>query len=204
MNRRNALKGLGLSIGYTIATPTIISMLQSCKTEADLWTPVFFTMDEGIVMQNLIDLILPKTQNTPGALDVNVPEFLDLYISKTYDESKQKKYKKGVAAIIEALPITEHGVSDLKAENYDALLAKYLKISKTQQLTYRAYNDEKDPKNKEAVIFQALDSLRNSSIWAFRTSQQIGENVLAYDPVPGAQKGCISLNEATGGKAWSL
>ncbi|PIA82358.1 hypothetical protein BFR04_11435 [Gaetbulibacter sp. 4G1] len=204
MNRRNALKGLGLSIGYTIATPTIISMLQSCKTEADLWTPIFFTMDEGIVLKNLIDLILPKTQNTPGALDVNVPEFLDLYISKTYDELKQKKYKEGLTAIIKALPITEKGVSDLETENYDALLAKYLKISKEQQLVYRDYNDEKDPKNEDAIIFQALDNIRNSSIWAFRTSEQIGENVLAYDPIPGSQKGCIPLNEATGGKAWSL
>ena len=94
MNRRNALKGLGLSIGYTIATPTIISMLQSCKTEVDLWVPSFFTMDEGIVVKNLIDLILPKTQNTPGALEVNVPEFLDVYISKTYDDIKQKKIQK--------------------------------------------------------------------------------------------------------------
>lgn len=204
MNRRNALKGLGLSIGYTLATPTIISMLQSCKTEAKLWTPIFFTVDEGIVVKNLIDLMLPKTQNVPGALDVNVPEFLDLYISKTYDELKQKKYKKGLTAIMNALPITEKGTSDLKIEDYDALLSKYLKTSKEQQLTYRAYNDEKDPKNEDAQIFQALDGLRGASIWAFKTSEEIGENVLAYDPVPGAQKGCISLNEATGGKAWSL
>lgn len=204
MNRRNALKGLGLSIGYTLATPTIISMLQSCKTEAELWTPVFFTIDEGIAVKNLIDLILPKTQNVPGALDVNVPEFLDLYISKTYNELKQKKYKKGLTAIVNALPIKEKGVSDLKTEDYDALLAKYLKISKEQQLVYRAYNDKKDPKNNDAIIFKALDSLRGSAIWAFKTSQEIGENVLAYDPVPGTQKGCIPLNEATSGKAWSL
>ena len=204
MNRRNALKGLGLSIGYTIATPTIISMLQSCKTEVDLWVPSFFTMDEGIVVKNLIDLILPKTQNTPGALEVNVPEFLDVYISKTYDDIKQKKYKKGLAAITKALPISEKGVNDLKIENYDALLAKYLKISKEQQDIYKAYDDEKDENNEDAVIFKALDNLRNSSIWAFKTSEQIGKNVLAYDPIPGSQKGCISLSEATGGKAWSL
>ncbi len=204
MNRRDVLKGLGLSIGYTIATPTIISLLQSCKTEADLWVPSFFTMDEGIVVKNLIDLILPKTQNTPGALDVNVPEFLDLYISKTYDELKQKKHKEGLAAIIGALPITEKGVSNLETKNYDALLTKYLKIDKEQQLIYRTYDDEKDPKNEDAQIFQAIDNLRNFSIWVFKTSEQIGKNVLAYDPVPGSQKGCIPLDEATGGKAWSL
>lgn len=204
MNRRNALKNLGLSIGYTMATPTIISMLQSCKTEAKIWAPIFFTEDEGVVVKNLIDLILPKTQNIPGALDVNVPGFLDLYISKTYTEKRQEQYKKGLAAIIGALPITEKGVGDLKTEDYDSLLAKYLKTSKAQQLTYKAYNDEKDPKNQDALIFQALDGLRGAAIWAFKTSELIGKNVLAYDPVPGAQKGCIPLSEATGGKAWSL
>ena len=66
------------------------------------------------------------------------------------------------------------------------------------------YDDKKDAKNKDALVFQALDNLRNFAIWAFKTSEQIGENVLAYDPVPGSQKGCISLNEATEGKAWSL
>lgn len=204
MNRRHALKNLGLSIGYTIATPTIVTMLQSCKTEDKLWTPTFFTIDEGVVVKNLIDLILPKTQNTPGALDVNVPEFLDLYIFKTYSEKRQKRYKKGLAAILKTLPITEKGVDDLKTEDYDNVLAKYLKTNKQQQMAYRKYNAENDAKNEDALIFQALDNIRGAAIWAFKTSEQIGKNVLAYDPVPGAQKGCIPLSEATGGKAWSL
>jgi hypothetical protein len=42
------------------------------------------------------------------------------------------------------------------------------------------------------------------SIWAYKTSQKIGEEVLAYDPIPGKLQGCISLEEATGGKVWSL
>ena len=204
MNRRNVLKGLGLSIGYTIATPTILSMLQSCKTEVDLWTPSFFTLDESIVVKNFINLILPKTENTPSALEVNIPEFLDLLISKTYSQKQQKKYKEGLTSIMKALPISEKGVSILTTKNYDDLLAKYLKASKEQQKIYKAYNHEKDEKNENAIIFKALDSLRSLSVWAYKTSEQIGETVLAYDPIPGTQKGCISIEEATGGKAWSL
>ena len=34
--------------------------------------------------------------------------------------------------------------------------------------------------------------------------EYIGEKVLAYDPVPGQQKGCVDLIEATGGKSWSI
>jgi len=27
---------------------------------------------------------------------------------------------------------------------------------------------------------------------------------LAYSPIPGQQKGCVDLEETTGGRAWSL
>lgn len=202
MNRRDVLKGLGLSLGYAVATPGIMSMLQSCKTEASLWVPKLLSIDEGIVITNLVDLILPKTDNTPGALDVNVPEFLDLYAFKTYDEKQKKSFKKGINGIMKALNInTENKPSSLKTEDYNALLAKYLKASKEQQDTY---SQEKDEENEEVILYNALVNLRNSSVWAYKTSEQIGEHVLAYDPIPGAQIGCGSIEETSGGKAWSL
>jgi len=201
MNRRDVLKGMGMSLGYVIATPSIISLLQSCKTEASVWTPLFLTQEEAIIVKNIVDLILPKTEETPGALDVNVPEFLDLYAYKTYDEKGQKKFKKGIQSIMKKLNVLDTDPSILKTEDYDGLLAKYLKSSKEQQ---KIYNEETDEDNEDAIIYKALVGLRSSTIWAYKTSEQVGENVLAYDPVPGEQKGCISLEDATGGKAWSL
>ena len=201
MKRRDALKGMGLSIGYAIATPSILSLLQSCKTEPLIWNPIFLTQKEGTVITNLVDLILPVTETSPGALDVNVPEFLDLYAHKVYNDERKAKYKKGIQAIIKALNVLDADPSKLKIEDYDALLAKYLKSTKAQQKTY---NEETDEDNQDVIIYKALVDLRGSTIWAYKTSQQIGENVLAYDPVPGEQEGCISLEDATGGKAWSL
>ena len=37
-----------------------------------------------------------------------------------------------------------------------------------------------------------------------KPNEYIGENVLAYAPIPGDYKGCVDLMETTGGKAWSL
>ncbi|MCK0179014.1 gluconate 2-dehydrogenase subunit 3 family protein [Flavobacteriaceae bacterium S0862] len=201
MKRRDALKGMGLSLGYAIATPSILSLLQSCKTEPLIWNPVFLTQKEGTVITNLVDLILPVTETSPGALDANIPEFLDLYAHKVYNDERKAKYKKGIQAIIKALNVLDADPSKLKIEDYDALLAKYLKSTKAQQ---KIYNEETDEDNQDVIIYKALVDLRGSTIWAYKTSQQIGENVLAYDPVPGEQEGCISLEDATGGKAWSL
>jgi len=200
MNRRKALKGLGLSLGYVVATPTVISLLQSCKKDATAavtpWVPEFFSTDEVTVVENLVDLILPSTNDLPGASDVNVTQFLDLYTSKVTDKKGQDKYKAGLAAVIKAFgkPLAE-----VTTEDYDTLLAKYLKASKEE---VKGYKESKD------LVYGSLTSLRGSAVWAYKTSEKVGEEVLAYDPVPGAQKGCISVEEATGewgvNRAWSL
>lgn len=197
MDRRKALKGLGLSLGYVIATPTLVSMLQSCKTDAATWSPTFFTSDEGVIIKNLIDHMLPKTETSPGALEVNVPEFLDLYASKVYTKDQQNSFKDGISAIMTKLNISNKKISDLNKDDYDALLAKYLKASKTELEEFKLNDDH-------TQVLNALQGLRGAAIWAYKTSEQVGETVLAYDPVPGKQLGCISLEEATGGKAWSL
>lgn len=199
MKRRDVLKGLGMSIGgYAVATPALLTLLQSCKTEIAVWVPTFFSPEEGVVIKNFADLILPKTEATPGALDINVPEFLDLYMEKAYSDEIQGETREGLKAILEALNITEENpAANLKTEDYDALLSKYLR---TKQEEHDVFREDKTDK----AIFETLWGIRDKVVWAYRTSEEIGENVLAYDPIPGAQLGCIPLEEATGGKMWSL
>ena len=197
MKRREALKNLGLSFGYVLATPGAISLLQSCKSDLNQWKPLFFSVEEGIVITNLIDIMLPKTELTPGALEVNVPEFLDLYASKVYTREQQDSYKKEIQTIINELLISGNNVSKLSTDDYNNLLSKYLKADAK---TRRSFKNGKSTN----VVFNSLLKLRNTSVWAYKTSELIGETVLAYDPIPGKQQGCISLDEATGGKAWSL
>ena len=82
MDRRIALKNMGLALGYTVATPTIISLMQSCAQDTSPeWTPVFFSPEEGAVLMHLVDIILPKTY-TPSATDVNVQKFIDKYLDE--------------------------------------------------------------------------------------------------------------------------
>ncbi len=89
MDRRIALKNMGLALGYTVATPTIISLMQSCAQDtAPQWTPAFFSPEEGVVLMQLADLILPKT-DTPSATEVGVHRFLDRYVSEVSDRPEQ-------------------------------------------------------------------------------------------------------------------
>tara|TARA_R110000868_G_scaffold88515_4_gene246778 strand:+ start:830 stop:1435 length:606 start_codon:yes stop_codon:yes gene_type:complete len=201
MKRRDVLKGLGLSLGYTVAAPSIMSLLYSCKTEPKIWVPQFLSITEGIVLTNLVDLILPKTESSPGALEVNVPEFIDLFIYKVYEDEEKIVFKKGMASILKALNIVDDNTAIIKNEDYNNLLAKYLRVNKEQQ---KFYHDKDNEDNEDAIIFNMLAGIRNTSVWAYKTSKQVGEHVLAYDPVPGEQIGCASLENLTGGKAWSI
>jgi hypothetical protein len=45
---------------------------------------------------------------------------------------------------------------------------------------------------------------RDAVIKAYKTSEYIGEEVLAYLQIPGGNIGCGDLDELTGGRAWSL
>ena len=86
---------------------------------------------------------------------------------------------------------SETGKSSVKSisiKEWDDQLAKYLKSDLEV--------------NKEAKSFAIR--LRRITVQAFRINEYIAENILAYDPVPGRQEGCVDLEQATGGKAWSI
>lgn len=194
MKRRDVLKGLGYSLSYVIAAPSVISLLQSCKndTGTQAWIPVFFSGEQGLVIENMVDLILPKTDDVPGAIDLNLHRFFDAYVNEVSPVEDQENFKNGFDLLISAL---SKSVNKCTPEDYDAVLSRYLKAGKGVSDTF---------KDTDKLIWNTLMHLRNITIWAFKTSEAIGKNVLAYDPIPGSYSGCIPLNETTGGKAWSL
>ncbi len=198
MNRRNALKNIGLTLGYATVTPTALSILQSCTTKSVKWVPQFFTPNQGLLVQNLVDLILPKTADSPGAVEVNVPQFIDLLALKTFKIEKQMRYKQQLQVVLKELIEQEKSsleIVDVNIEKYDALLAKYLKSEQA---------DRKRFTKDERIVFDVLNDLRSKAVWAFKNSKYIGENVLAYNPIPGAYKNCSDIKKTTNGKAWSL
>jgi len=195
IDRRSALKKIGLSIGYMAVTPTVFNILQSCTNETKLlWRPKFFSEEESILITNLIDIILPKTEKTLGAIDVNVPQFIDSYYNEVVEISEQNSFKNGIHLILNTLGAD---AKKIELKNYNSLLTKYLKANHKER---KAFENNKN----ENLVYNTLTKLRSKAVWAFKTSKEIGKTVLIYDPVPGVQIGCMPLQEATGGKGWSL
>jgi len=135
MDRRNALKSLGMSLGYVVATPTLISIVQSCKEENVLeWNPDFFTKEEGAVISRLVDIILPKT-DTPSATEVQVDVFIDRFADQVMKTEQQDFVKMTMGKFLDkALKDSgKEDLTDLKPEDLEPVLATSLKISKDRQ-----------------------------------------------------------------------
>lgn len=197
MDRRKALKKAGLLAGATIAMPSMLSLLQSCKNETRLdWQPEFFTEEEAKTVAALIDTILPTT-DTPGGLDVKSDMFIDKVIGQTYDADGQQNMRDAIAAF-----------NATSKEKYGSVFHQLSDADKTAMLKEEEANAPKfNPgiwgttvgEQKPVGFYRSMKSM---AIWAYFTSEEMGENVLSYDPIPGRYEACKPLSEV--GNRWSI
>lgn len=214
MNRRQALKNFGLGAGILIVGPSTLSLLQSCKSEPKSdWEPTFLTVTNGFILKQVLDVIIPAT-DTPGANDLNIAEFIDSYMDQVAPIETQDKFKGSANAFAAAFK-SEFDKEPEKgsAEEYEQIVEKYLKATAAQKEIYlKRQTETQDPIDKEPAedfdsdpgAFAYLTEVRGLAIWAWKTSEEVGENVLWYDPVPGQYIACAPVSELGNGKAMSL
>lgn len=209
MNRRDVLKNLTMSIGYTVAAPTILSMLNSCTAKAETWTPKFLSETEKHIITHLVDIILPASE-TPGALDVNIPQFIDLMYHDMEKDSNQKLFKKGSDLFASKFKSDfNEDASEGKKENFEKLLGDCFNLSPEEEkeiLKQQELNPNEISSGylEKYSVYKFLISVRYYTLFGYFTSEEVGENVLNYDPVPGSYQGCISINDVPNKRAWSL
>ena len=214
MQRRTALKNIGLSFGALTLSSTVVSLFESCQTGAAAWSPEFFSAEQAGFVSKVIDVMLPTTI-TPGANDLNLTQFMDGYMQYVASP-EDRTFAQMALPIVSKLTLEAAGktkADDITNEDIDVQLNRFLRADEaTQEARGKALDVWAEAtKNAETLVIpeegaaQAMiNSLRRLAIFSFKNSEVIGETVLAYAPVPGEQKGCISVEEATGGRAWSL
>ena len=214
MQRRAALKNIGLSFGALTLSSTVVSLFESCQTGAAAWSPEFFSAEQAGFVSKVIDVMLPTTI-TPGANDLNLTQFMDGYMQYVASP-EDRTFAQMALPIVSKLTLEAAGktkADDITNEDIDVQLNRFLRADEaTQEARGKALdvwaeateNGETLVIPEEGAVQAMINSLRRLAIFSFKNSEVIGEAVLAYAPVPGEQKGCISVEEATGGRAWSL
>jgi hypothetical protein len=134
-------------------------------------------------MSAAADRILPRT-DTPGAIDVGVPAFIDRYYGEFMSPEEQK--------------LLISGLDDIEASAKSINSAPFATLSTAQQDTVlRAV--AKAQASRSASSFALL---RSTTVLGYFTSEQVGKNVLLYDPVPGAYDGCAPIDRI-GRRNWT-
>ena len=192
MNRREAIQRAGLVLGYAIAAPTIAGVLNGCKAKPELgFSPQFLKADQAAIVSAVAGIIIPKT-DTPGAIEVGVPGFIDVLVKDCYKKEDQDNFLKGL--------------SDFDAEAKTAYGDAFIDLDAEQQTEYvtKAHKTAVDAdkagelKDKPRPFILTMKEL---TIVGFFTSEPGATQVLQYEAVPGAYKGCIPLAEV--GKTWA-
>lgn len=196
MDRRIAIKNTALLIGTALGGSSILSLMQSCQQQERLaWNPIFFSEEQAMTISEITETILPRTV-TPGAKDLKVDMFVDLMFGKTLSPEDQKHVLKGYDRFVEICQEKfQKGFTALDMEQRKQVLQQVeQETNKFNPTVWGSTLGEQPP-------IDFYRRVKQFALAGYFTSEEIGKNVLKYDPVPGDYKGCIPYD---GGNSWSL
>ena len=193
MDRREAIRRTAFIMGGIVSAPAIMGVLNGCTAKPDLnWKPEFLSKDEAGIISEVAEIIIPKT-NTPGAKDAGVPSFIDLMLKDVYSKEDQDRFKEGLKAFDEdAKKSYDDSFLDLDDEQRKEF------VFKKHEEAVNAEKSENKPEKRPFILM-----MKELTMLGFFTSEAGATQVLQYDPVPGAYKGCIPLSEAGNGRTWA-
>jgi hypothetical protein len=179
ISRREAIRRAVLLAGVAVA-PEWLGVVGSAQTPA---AKTYLAPALAATLAAAADRILPRT-DTPGAADVGVPAFIDRLYGEFMTPAEQQLLTQGLQEIDAAAKTSNGaGFSSLTAQQQDTVLRA---VATAQQ-------------GKEPSSFGLL---RSATILGYFTSEEVGRNVLHYDPVPGVYNGCVPIGQV-GRRNWT-
>ncbi|TRX46392.1 gluconate 2-dehydrogenase subunit 3 family protein [Fulvivirga sp. M361] len=182
MNRRVALQRTALALGFTISTSTAGMLLKSCtsREEKNIPTNILSPIQAKLV-DELNECILPTT-DTPGAKTLQVVKFVDLMLEEVFSEEKRTSFLKELNAFAQVAQ------SNLGSPFYESTFESQNTFLQTWVNEHVAVDQD----SSQRTFFQTLKEV---AMLGYYASEQIGENILPYNPIPGNYDGCVDLEE---------
>eukprot|EP00903_Cladosiphon_okamuranus_P000602 g600.t1 len=147
----------------------------------------------------LAEAMLPKT-STPGAGEVGVPAFVDVVLGKYTEAEDQQRIRTGLNSWLSGVATAAgKAYTELAAEEQNRLLNE---LDSSSKLAAEELAEQQlSPEEARSKAPWWLD-MKSLMIGGYFSSEKVGTEVLAYDPVPGSYQGCIPLADV--GSSWSL
>ena len=183
-------------LGYAVSASTVAAVMSGCKADPavianglDAWTPEFMSKDDGKTIAQLAECILPKT-DIPGAIDAGVHSYIDLMLKNVSTKEEQEAFKAGF--------------SDFKKQFQNAKGKSFLDANEQERVAFlttyeKAEYDKSKQDDPPASFWFAAKEL---VLTGYFTSEVGAKQALVFDPVPGAYKACIPVEEVGG--TWAI
>ena len=189
LTRREAIQRAVALLGVAIAPSILagVARAQAAATSAAgtgaAGRPVHLTPAQFAIVAAAAERILPRT-DTPGAIDVGVPAFVDLMVGEFMTAEEKRLFIDGLAEV-DAASQAAHRRAFVQVEpaQQDMLLRRIAEVSQAKERTF-------------------FHQLRELTLLGYFTSEQVGKHVTNYDPIPGVYRGCVPIAEV-GNRAWT-
>lgn len=205
MDRREAILSISTVLGYSIAPASIISLSTSCSEKEAGWQPVFFSKEDASLIDQLGETFLPRTE-TPGSKDVNAHIFVDGFLNEVAKSPDQEKARRGLEQWKSDYESrTGKNLSKASSEDLQQELSGLFGVASEKQQLIKSMLEGDEPGGDASTqyhIYGFLMLFKRLIMMGYYASEQVGENVLSYLPVPGRYEACIPAEEV--GNVWSL
>jgi hypothetical protein len=179
MRRRDVIRVLGAAA----ALPFIPGTAEAAEWTRQMHEAVrqgrpfrTLTGPQQLLVSEIADRLIPRT-DTPGALDVGVPQFVDLLLTDWYDESDTRAFLTGL--------------DDIDARARAAGSLSFVALDDSGKATLmRALDDAREAKDGGGAAFARLKGL---TVYGYFTSERIVRDVLRSRTSFQSFEGCVPL-----------
>jgi len=178
MNRRTVLKNLFWVVGMTTLYPSCIQKKSGTNT---VLRHISLSEEDAHLMGEISETLIPKT-DTPGALDLKIPDFVLKMLDDAYSKKDQVLIQKG---LLEFNSLCKKQYS----KNFQDLEQKQ-KLDFLKHIEIRIKGEEDgrkkstDPENLQPMVF-FYKAIKNQTLFGYTSSEYFMTKQRGYEMVPG-------------------
>jgi gluconate 2-dehydrogenase gamma chain len=194
LTRREAFRYVAALMGGSLSAPALLGILHGCSAQKKAWKPVYLTAQQGAQVAEVAEIMIPRT-DTPGAIDVGVPAFIDAMLRDTYAREDQARFTAGLAQLEEQAK--EQGGAFLKLE-------RARRVALVRRLHDAAVVAEEQRNAQTSDLHRPFILMMKELVLLGYFTSEVGvTRALQYVPIPGGYHGCIPVSQAGNGRAWA-
>lgn len=205
MERREAVKSIGLGSAALFTSSLFMGTLQSCTSAPYIdWSPVYLSPYDALRLEKICEAIMPKS-DTPGATDAQVVQHIDQTLKVLTDSEDAEYLRKGLSIFVNKYESKqgadfEESTTEQITEYINGLFKIYDENPEMMREIWQQGQEEGE-KSKEFLEVYFVNNITDATIRSYFTSEIVGETVMRYDPVPVKYEGCIPYS--SGEKSWA-